>query len=114
MGKTARTRKDPGRLAADQNASAGRSESNDALPRHLSLGNIGTARPAWLWGNSRVLTVTRLLCYGSRLSSPLLTTARTSTAIAPGRTKVLSDQPIGTIFGGFCHALYCVRFVLYL
>lgn len=51
-----------------------------------------------------MLTVTRLVCYGSRLNSELL---------RPGST-VLDRNPIGIIFCGFCHELYFSRIILFL
>src|ERR1700722_199457 len=99
------TRTDWALRAEKPDASGGRNASNDA-PRHRSsFCNIGIARRPWLLDNPFVLTVARLVCYGSRLSP------------SPGicaRPSVLDDQTIRTIFGGFCHELYFTRIVLYL
>jgi LPS-assembly protein len=85
------------------NANGGRSGCIDA-PRHRSSpGNSGIARRSCLFDDSLVLTVTRLLSYGSRLSS----------RSCLDRPPVLEDQPIRTTFGGLCHELYSARIILF-
>jgi LPS-assembly protein len=90
--------------AGRPNAGGGRSESNDAPPHRSSLGNIGIARRPRLLDDPFFLTVTRLVCYGSRLSS--------RPRVRPN-PPVLDAQPIRTIFGRFCHELYFPRAVLF-